>query len=117
MKDITDILQRLYQARCNIDFMNDESTYIVSDTYKAAVNVADNLYSDQSDCEMHYVNLALGYGFGIKEDNRTKQEADETGQMKKVTTIVMAAGAFPDGERVVKASRKIVTFFSKSPHL
>ena len=64
---------------------------------------------------MYAVNLALGYGFGIKVNTRTKQEADGTGRMKKVTTIVTPAGEFPDGEQIVKAIRKAVNFFGKTP--
>ena len=35
--------------------------------------------------------------------------------MKKVTTFVTPGRAFPDGDRIVKASRKVINFFSKSP--
>ena len=49
-----------------MDLLN-ESTYVAGDTCKAAVNVVDNIDTDQSDCEMYVVNLDSGYGFGIKE--------------------------------------------------
>ena len=97
-----------------MDLLN-ESTYVAGDTCKAAVNVVDNIDTDQSDCEMHVANLALGYGFGTKENTRTKQEADKTWQMKNVTTIITPGGVFPDQEQIVKASRKVINFFSKFP--
>ena len=60
-------------------------------------------------------NLALGYGFGVKGNTRTKQESGETGQINNVTTIITPRGAFPEEERIVKASKKVINFFSKSP--
>ena len=44
-----------------------------------------------------------------------QQEVNETGQTKKVTTIITPGGEFSDGERTVKASSKVVNVFSKSP--
>ena len=31
----------------------------------------------KKDCEMHVVNLAMGYGLGVKENKKTVKAADE----------------------------------------
>ena len=64
---------------------------------------------------MHVANLALGYGVGTKENTTTKQEADKMGQTKNMTTILTLGGSFLDGDIIMKASRKTINFFSKSP--
>ena len=57
----------------------------------------------------------MGYGLGVKENTKTHQVTDDKGVVKKVQSIVTPGGAFLDGERIVKATRKCVNFFSKSP--
>ena len=68
--DVAAQLQNTYDLRFGIDLKN-EAGCISSDTCKAAQNVAQELDADQQDCEMHVVNLTLGYGLGLKENMKT----------------------------------------------
>ena len=92
-----------------------EAGCAASNTCKAASNVADVLEGDQHDCEMHVVNLVMGYGLGVKENTKTKSVADEKGVVKKVQYMVTPGGAFPEGARLVETARKCVNYFSASP--
>ena len=112
--DVGAQLQRIYKERFNVD-LKVEATSVASYTCKAASNIADVLEADQQDCEMHIVLLVMGYGLGVKENTKTHQVTDDKGVVKKVQSIVTPGGAFPDGERIIKATRKCVNFFSKSP--
>lgn len=113
--DVAEVLQTIYNDRYDIDLKNEVAS-CASDTCKSAANVSGNLDAEQQcDCEMHVVSLCLGYGFGVKENTRSRQEAGENGQTKKVTTVVTPGGPFPEGARLVKASRQSVNFFDKSP--
>ena len=107
------MLQTLYQDRFGID-LKSEAGCVVSDTYKAASDVADILEGDGHDCGMHVVNLAMGCGLGVKENTKSDKVADEKGDVKKVQPIMALGGAFPEGARIVKTGRKCVNYFSKS---
>ena len=113
-EDVAVILQSIYMERYKID-LKKEVGCVASDTCPSAANVAGNLNGNQSDCEMHAVSLSLGYTMGVKENQRTNTVVDEEGETKKVISIVTPGGAFPDGERLVTVSKKVVQFFVKSP--
>ena len=87
-------LQKTYDLRYGIN-LKTEAASVASDTCKAAANVADVLDADQHDCEMHVVNLTMGYGLGLKENTKTGKVPGEKGWVKKVKHIVTPGGAFP----------------------
>ena len=112
--DVAEQLQTIYKERFGID-LTKESACIASDTCPTAANVADVLEADQHDCEMHIVQLVMGYGLGANENTRTSTETDEKGVAKKVQRIVTPGGAFPEGSRLIKCCRTLGLFFNKSP--
>ena len=114
-KAVADQLQKSYLDRYNIN-LEKEGGYINSDTCKAAANVADEVGAEQQDCEMHVVNLCLGYGLGVKENTKSRRVNDgEGGAVTKVHSIVTKGGPFLDGARICKVARKVVNFFTASP--
>ena len=65
-----------------------EAGCAASNTYKAASNVADVLKCDGHDCGIHFVNLEIGYGLGVKGNTQTDKVADKKGVMKKVQSVL-----------------------------
>jgi len=65
--DVGDMMQMRYEERFGIACVVDGGS-ITSDACKAASNVADVLEGENNDCEMHVVNLSMGYGIGVKEN-------------------------------------------------
>ena len=59
---------------------------------------------------MHFVNLAMDYTLGIKDNTKTT-EVLENGIKRKVTEVVTSAGEFLWGNCIVKAARSIAVFF------
>ena len=70
--DVGEMMQMRYEERFGIDCVVDGGN-IKSDTCKAASNVADVLEGKENDCEMHVVNLSMGYGLGVKENKKNSQ--------------------------------------------
>ena len=56
----------------------------------------------------------MGYCVGVKENAKTNQVTGEKGVVKKEQSMVSPGGTFPEGERIIKVTRKCVNFFSKS---
>ena len=107
-------LQKTYDLRYGIN-LKTEAASVASDTCKATANVADFLDADQHYCEMHLVNLTMGYGLGLKENKKTDKFPNEKGGVKKIKHIMTPGEAFPEGDRLGKTSRKCVIFFTSSP--
>ena len=99
--DIGAQLQKTYMERFGIN-QKTEATNVVSDTCKAASNVAEVLEADGQDCETNIVLLTMGYGLGVKENTKTHKVTDEQGVVKKVQSIVTVECVFLEGERHIK---------------
>ena len=65
--------------------------------------------AEQVNCEMHQLNNAMKYGFGILENTRSTISVDENGlqiklsslKWKHVSKIITPGGVFPQGKELI----------------
>ena len=78
--------------------------------------MSDELGLEQDDCEMHVVQLLIGYTLDVKENTKTELRTDYsiTGGKKKVTQIITLGGEFSNGHRIMTNAKEIGNFFKKS---
>ena len=108
--DMAQVLSEKYKDVLNI-VVKDDVVYVTSDTTGSAQNVADQLELLQDDCEMHVLNLILGYAAGLKENTATRWDEDHNGSnpggRKKVTQFVTPGGQFKRAAEIVKIIKQI----------
>lgn len=92
---------------------NVHAAFITSDTTNSA-RVVSTFFdeAEQVDCTMHRLNLALLYGFGLRENTRTDRA---TGVVSYVTPG--SAGPFHDGTRLIKGLRSLAKYFGTGQRL
>ena len=73
-------LEDRFKADYCFDFTNNTRT-IVSDTTNSATEVARYFseYSEQVNCDIHRLNIAMKYGFGLLENTRSTIAVDDNG--------------------------------------
>ena len=91
----------------------------------AATKVAENFSEDaeQVNCEMHHLNSAVKYVFGVLENTISTIAVDENGlqiklsdsKWKRVSNIVTPGGLFPQGKELINKMTSIATHFNH-PH-
>ena len=75
--------------------------------------------AEQVNCEMHQLNNAMKYGFGILENTRSTISVDENGlqiklsslKWKHVSKIITPGGVFPQGKELIHKLISIATYF------
>jgi hypothetical protein len=115
-----EILENSLKADYVFDFPKNART-VVSDTMHAAIKVAKYFSEDgkQVNYEMHQLNTAMKYGFGLLENTRSTIFLDANGQqvklpngkLKRVSEIVTPGGTFPEGKELFKKLTSIATYF------
>ena len=98
------ILKDRIKAYYHFDLPNNART-VVSDTTNAATKVAEYFSKDteQVNCEIYQLNIALNYGFGLLENTRSTISVDDNGlriklnnsKWMRVSEIVTNGGTFP----------------------
>jgi hypothetical protein len=114
----TEVIENILKANYVFDFPKNART-VGSNTMNVTAKVAEYFSEDaeQVNCEMHQVNTALKYGFGLLENTRSTIFLDENGQriklpdgeFKLVSEIVTPGGAFPEGKDLIKKLTSITT--------
>jgi hypothetical protein len=121
-----EVLDDNLKADYGFDFSKIART-VVSDTTNAATKVAEYFSEDaeQVNCEMHQLNTAMKYGFGLLENTRSSIFLDANNQKVKlangkwmrVSEIVTPGGAFPEGKELIKKLSSIATYFDHPQRL
>ena len=88
---------------------------LVVHCYLVTCVLTKRLPTNQDDCEMHVVNLAISYTFGINENTRTITTVGLDGTKTKHQTVVTPGGRFDQGMKIVRSARGFVNFFKSSP--
>ena len=110
----SNLLRGTYLSRYDID-LDKEAAYMTSDTASAATAVSTYFeITEQVNCEMHVVNLALQYGIGVSENTKKVLVTLANGKKEKVTVIVTPGGELKDGEHVHRTLRKLSKFLNHS---
>ena len=101
------VLEDSIKADYQIYFPKNERT-VVSDTINASTNMAEYFSEDseQVNCEIHHLNSAMKYEFGLLENTRLAIAVDENGilinlsnsKYNHVSDIVTPGGAFLPGK-------------------
>jgi hypothetical protein len=115
-----EVLENSLTAYYLIDFTKNARTVIRYMT-NAATKVTEYFSEDaeQVNCEMHQLNTAMKYGFGMLENTRSTSFLDANsqrvkltnGKLKRVSKIVTPDGAFPEGKDLIKKLTSIETYF------
>jgi hypothetical protein len=119
-----EVLENIPKADYLFDFPKKARTVVI-DTTNATIKVAKCFSEDteQVKGEMHQLNTAMKYGFGLLENTRSTIFLDENsqrvklpdGKFKRVSDIVTPGGAFPGGNDLIKKLTSIATYFDH-PH-
>ena len=114
------ILEDSLKADYHFYFPNNSRT-VVSDTTNASTKVAEYFfeYAQQVNCEIHQLNRAMQYGFGVLENKRLAITVYQNGicinlgnsKWKCVSDIVTPGGSFPQGKELMYNLTNVVTYF------
>ena len=102
-------------------FFFNNARIVLSDRTNSATKVAEYFSKDteQVNCEMYQLNIALKYGFGLLENTRSTISVDDNGlriklnnsKWMRVSEIVTNGGTFPQYTELIQKLISIRTYF------